>query len=164
MSTRAPYRRIGDLLELSGIPSREKNPQKETRSAEAECTKMYMSTRAPARRIGDLFAAGYTEKFTENIMQIANQEEFFYIKNGKSEISIQNDGQIFRLDYLYISDDSVVITEVKTGIVDSTNIPLQYRQQLTNYCEIIEKMFTTKKVMAYFLLVESASFIPFEYK
>jgi apolipoprotein N-acyltransferase len=63
------------------IPSREKNPQKEIRSAKAECTRMHMSTRAPARRIGDLFAAWYnniisdSSEFLEEYSIIGNVSE-----------------------------------------------------------------------------------------
>jgi hypothetical protein len=48
---------------VSDIPIREKYPQKETRSAEAELNRMYMSIQAPARRLEDLFAAGYNNVF-----------------------------------------------------------------------------------------------------
>jgi ATP-dependent helicase/nuclease subunit A len=105
----------------------------------------------------------FMSTLAENVVQIVNQKEFFYIKNGRPEVSIQNDGQTFRVDYLYISEDSAIIIELKTGILNYTEIPLQYEQQLTNYCEIVAKIFPTKKVKAYFLLFDSASFIPFEY-
>jgi hypothetical protein len=64
MSIRALDRRIVDLSALSGIPIRKKNPQKETRSAETECTQMYMSIRVPDQRIVDLLADGYTKVFS----------------------------------------------------------------------------------------------------
>jgi hypothetical protein len=65
VSNRAPARQIDNLSELGYVPSREKNPLKETRSAEVECTKMYLSNRAPDRRIVDLFADGYTSLFVD---------------------------------------------------------------------------------------------------
>lgn len=102
----------------------------------------------------------------QRFLQLPYQKEFFYIKKGKSEVSLQENGKIFRLDHLYRDNEKIVIIEVKTSQEvphRHSSIPFSYQEQLDNYCKIVSKIFSHRKILSYFLWTETMNFMPFSY-
>lgn len=100
----------------------------------------------------------------KKILSIKMIPEFSFLENGKQEVSVFKNGEIFRLDNLYISKDKIVIIEIKTTHdvpKNNSEIPEDYKRQLENYSKIIKEIFPEKKIDSYFLWTEAPKFYLF---
>lgn len=96
------------------------------------------------------------------LLRLPSCPEFTFLKKGRSEITIFEDGRILRLDNLYVDDDCAVLIEIKTGRHLSTNLqdlPVHHLRQIFTYTKVVKKIFPHRTVMAFLLETETASFI-----
>lgn len=98
----------------------------------------------------------------DKIFEIRKIKEFDIIKKSESEVSFLHEGNVYRVDHLYVGKDDVYIFEVKSSrkkISNIDEIEVSYINQLTNYYKIVSKVFPEKNINAYFLWVETQKLI-----
>jgi ATP-dependent helicase/nuclease subunit A len=91
------------------------------------------------------------------IFKIREKNEFFWLKNGKREVSLCHCGKIFRLDHLYLDEEKAIIIEVKTSEFGINALPHiikeQYNKQINQYCNVVKAIFPEKYIQSYFLWI-----------
>lgn len=96
------------------------------------------------------------------LLRLPSCPEFTFFKKGRSEVTIFEDGRILRLDNLYVDDNCAVLIEIKTGrhlSADLQDLPGYHLRQIFTYTQVVKKIFPHRRVMAFLLETETASFI-----
>lgn len=98
----------------------------------------------------------------EALLRLPQHPLFSFLKQGKAEVSLFENGRILRLDSLYVDSNRIVLIEIKTSRhVPSTLalVPQNYRKQIEAYQRIVQKIFSDHSVEAFFLWTETATWM-----
>lgn len=96
--------------------------------------------------------------FLSHLLKIPRCPEFTYLKLGKSEVSLFQDDHVCRIDFLFVDDNRVVVTEVKTTAEPPEKGAEMYGPQLARYCRILRRIFPQYDLSAYFLWARHGAF------
>lgn len=89
--------------------------------------------------------------FLPKMLTLPQKPEFAFMKWGRPEVTLFEDDQLFRVDYLFVDDERVVVLEVKTTSLQPTHGEDIYRSQLSHYRELLRRLYPQHNVMAYFV-------------
>jgi ATP-dependent helicase/nuclease subunit A len=79
-------------------------------------------------------------------------------ENSFSEIEVADENKTYRIDKLVITDNEIFIIDYKTDAVpEVNNIPSSYKKQLTNYKNIIKKIYPNHTIKTFILWFENTT-------
>lgn len=87
--------------------------------------------------------------FVKTLVGLPRHPEFTYIKFGRPEVTLFNQGVVMRADHVFVDDQKVVVTEVKTS--RSSDSEARYTPQLAAYKQLLGQIFPQHTIQAYFL-------------